>query len=471
MLEKMYTTKMSADKEKLQSRFAKIRMGSGRLSKVMGGVLLAVVILSIIIISLVVAMKTYDDYSMSNEEFADYISRDVGSIMAVPDYIDDDRLVFHYIDGFFVYDRDSGEMLHKINLRKLNVAGHSQGECFTVFDIDKDGKFAYLTNDGNLEFIKDFDNYIIDLETGAVSIGNKPEGTALFNNYADTFSTVPKAFGWASDRCIIDEAGRAYYLTTDDSAIAAIQLVIADLQTNDISKSYVFGDSYASLSQRKLDIIKTTVLGSNQEILTNSGCQWETDGAAVKAIIDKLSETRNIKQMDIKDGNYDVRTYDIWSNDKNQIMIFIFDNYSTELIFYEDISMDEHKFIVNYLNYPELPDKFFNPQDINNLEFAELVVGDVSYPIVVRDNLVQIEKMLSGAKRIKGGTACPFDAILILTKTDGVRGVVTLATDSCSVFRSYDEYYKYSDGDNEEIFGFFGLNMEEIIDMTVHKSD
>ena len=175
--------------------------------------------------------------------------------------------------------------------------------------------------------------------------------------------------------------------------------------------------------------------------------------------------------MDIKDGNYDVRTYDIWSNDKNQIMIFIFDNYSSELIFYEDISMDEHKFIVNYLNYPELPDKYFNPQDINNLEFAELVIGDVSYPIVVRDNLVQIEKMLSGAKRIKGGTACPFDAILILTKTDGVRGVVTLATDSCSVFRSYDEYYKYSDGDNEEIFGFFGLNMEEIIDMTVHKYD
>ena len=48
MLEKMFTTKMSADKKKLQSRFSKIRSKNGRLSKLLGGILFGIIIISII---------------------------------------------------------------------------------------------------------------------------------------------------------------------------------------------------------------------------------------------------------------------------------------------------------------------------------------------------------------------------------------------------------------------------------------
>ena len=48
MLEKMFTTRMSADKKKLQTRFSKIRSNSGKQSKIIAIVLFIFVIVSII---------------------------------------------------------------------------------------------------------------------------------------------------------------------------------------------------------------------------------------------------------------------------------------------------------------------------------------------------------------------------------------------------------------------------------------
>ncbi len=53
-----------------------------------------------------------------------------------------------------------------------------------------------------------------------------------------------------------------------------------------------------------------------------------------------------------------------------------------------------------------------------------------------------------------------------MTREDGAQGMITLATDSCAVFESGDKYYDYSDGDNSEMFGFFGFDNDTIIDMT-----
>ena len=64
MLEKMFTTKMSADKKKLQSRFSKIRSKNGKTSKIMAIVLFALIIMSIIAVSVYVAVnKLQDDIS------------------------------------------------------------------------------------------------------------------------------------------------------------------------------------------------------------------------------------------------------------------------------------------------------------------------------------------------------------------------------------------------------------------------
>ena len=357
MLEKMFTTKMSADKKKLQTRFSKIRSKNGRLSKLIGSIFFGIIIITIISVGIIIAVNESKDYKMTEDEFSDYINRPIGSIMAELDYVDDEILVFHYLEGFFVVDQKSYEIRHKINLSKLNIAGHTQGDCFTVFKIDKDGNFAYLTNEGPDESAGKFENYIINLKTGEVKIGNAPDGTEFFANYKDTSSAVKDTYGWYSSRCINMGKERTYYLTTLDSKVSAIQIVV-DINMEDydnVGMRYVFQGEYESLSQQKENIIKGA-LSDNEEILINSEFQWEVNDDKVKYIINKLSERRNIKHIKIKDGNYDVRIYDVWNNDskENNPRIFIIDNYKFELVLSMSISMEEQKFFVDFLSNQEI---------------------------------------------------------------------------------------------------------------------
>lgn len=466
MLEKMFTTKMSADKKKLQNRFSKIRSKNGKLSKLFSGILFGIIIIAIICVGVIIAVNNTKDYRMTDEEFSDYINRPIGSIMADLDYVDDENLVFHYLEGFFVVDQQSYEIRHKINLSKLNIAGHTQGDCFTVFKIDKDGNFAYLINEGSSDLVGNYDNYIVNLTTGTIKKGNMPDGTELFANYAGT-ATVKDAEGWVGTG-IIEREGKTYYLTVKDSVIGAIQLAtVYDNVGNEVDMRYVFGDGYVSLSQQKVNIINESLL-DNEEILVNSGFYWEVNDDKVKSIINKLSEARNMKYIDIKDGNYDVRIYAIWNNanEENHLRIFIIDNYKMEVVFSMDITLDEQKYFVNMLNNPEMPQKEFYPQDIKNITHAELMINGAVYPILVRSNLEKIEQMLTNAKIIKGATDCPIKGILVLTNQDGEKGMVTLATDSCAVFVSNSTYYDYSDGDNSEMLGYFGIDSEKILDLT-----
>ncbi len=73
MLEKMFTTKMSADKKKLQSRFSKIRSENGKTSKIIAIVLFTLIIVSIIAVSVYVAVnKLQDDISENSDVNALY---------------------------------------------------------------------------------------------------------------------------------------------------------------------------------------------------------------------------------------------------------------------------------------------------------------------------------------------------------------------------------------------------------------
>lgn len=471
MLEKMFTTQMSADKKKLQNRFSKIRSKNGKISKFVGGIVFGIIIVAIICVGVMIAANKANGCIMSEDEFSDYINRPIGSIMADLDYIDDEKLVFHYLEGFFVVDQQSFEVKHKINLSKLNIAGHTQGDCFTVFKIDKDGNFAYLVNEGlHDDSVEKYDNYIIDIKYGKVKIGNAPKGTEFFTNYNDTLTEVENPYGWYSDKCIVNGDKGVYYLTTQNGVIASIQLVYLDHKSYDNSLlKYVFKDDYISKAEKKLRIIKETVLEKDEEILPNSGFQWEVNGDRLEAIFDKLNETRNLKHFSVKkDGNYDVRMYNVWDNatDENNLMIFVFDNYKTELVFYSDITLYEQKSLVNLLRNPEIPKKEFYPHDIKNIIQAELMINGTVYPILVRSNLERIEQMLTNAQKIKYNTDCPIKGILILTNQDGEKGIVTLATDSCAVFVSNGTYYDYSDGDNSEMFSYFGIDSEKILDLT-----
>ena len=104
-----------------------------------------------------------------------------------------------------------------------------------------------------------------------------------------------------------------------------------------------------------------------------------------------------------------------------------------------------------------------HPADIHDIADARLIVKGKTYPISDKNNLPEIENMLSTAEVIKmGGTGCPFDAVLIMTRADGTIGTAAVATDSCAVYRSDGVYYDYSDGDNSEFFSMFRLSAETI---------
>ena len=68
MLEKIFTTKMSADKKKLQSRFSKIRSKNGKTSKFIAMAVFAVIIVSIICVSIWVAVNRQDDKILYKNE-------------------------------------------------------------------------------------------------------------------------------------------------------------------------------------------------------------------------------------------------------------------------------------------------------------------------------------------------------------------------------------------------------------------
>ena len=371
MFENLYTTKMSMDKKNLQNRFSKIRSKNGRVSKLMALIIFAVILIVMACVAIVLAINfnsNRDEYAMTENEFADFVSRPIGATMADIYYADDGKFVFHYGEGLFIIHSQaslpdpklSSELDFVINLKKLNIAYSQQGSSVLDIKISKDGKYAYLSSAGSADEIKDYDQYIVALDTGFVKKGTLPENEELFTGVADTFTTVQNPIGWFSNNCIVSKE-KIYYLTTEIGTVKDIQLVTVNKADNEIKHRYIFGS--------------------------------------------------------------------------------------------------EHIPIVSQI-------KEYTPADITDIADVELVVGGIKYPLATTNAHTEIEKAFSSATKIKmGGTACPFDAELIFTRKDGQKGYVTIATDSCAVFKSGDTYYDYGD-DNDMLLGHFGLDENTVIDLT-----
>lgn len=88
MLENLYTTKMSMDKEKLQARFAKIQAEPGRRAKGVGVVVFALLLAVMAGTSACIAIGTAEDCAMTDQEFSAYISQPIGAGEDVPDLYD-----------------------------------------------------------------------------------------------------------------------------------------------------------------------------------------------------------------------------------------------------------------------------------------------------------------------------------------------------------------------------------------------
>jgi len=68
MLEKMFTTKMSMDKEKLQNRFSKISSKNGTTSRIIAIVLFTFIVISIMAVSVYVAVNKFQDKTSENPD-------------------------------------------------------------------------------------------------------------------------------------------------------------------------------------------------------------------------------------------------------------------------------------------------------------------------------------------------------------------------------------------------------------------
>lgn len=250
MLEKIYTTKMSTQKNKLQNRFSKIRSKLNKRVKIISLIILLIVLSSILTLTVIIARKTNtdivntqansdkdntaSDYAMTESEFAEFVHRPLGSVMADLNYIDKDKLVFHHGEYLFIMKYNStdldpslrSELDFVINLKKLNLPYAQQGSSILDIKISKNGEYAYLSAVGVKEEIKDFDEYIVHLNTGYVEKGAMPENTELFTNYSDTFTVLNGATnqGWHSNQCIVLD-NKTYFLTNYEGAVKDIGLV------------------------------------------------------------------------------------------------------------------------------------------------------------------------------------------------------------------------------------------------------
>ncbi len=329
MFENLYTTKMSMDKKKLQNRFSKIISKNGRLSRLWAVMIFAVIVAVIAAVSVYIATTQINEYTMNEEDFKEYTSRPVGSIMAEIDYADDEKLVFHYLEGFFIADMQSYDIKHKIDLRKLNIPQHSQGDSILRVAISNDGKYAYLTSEGTHK--DNFDDYIISLDSGEVKIGEMPEDTEIFTDYAP-INTIPTLDGWFTNRCVKLE-GRSCYLIARTANIGDIELItVHHAANNNTGRRFVFGEDYVSDTAKKMRIVYNS-LEEGEEIIVNSGASWNVDARIVRQIINKLSEIMNMKKIDVKDGAYQVLLYATELKGNGAERIFIFNQEDFELIF------------------------------------------------------------------------------------------------------------------------------------------
>ena len=377
MLKNLYTTSMSPNKKKLQSRFSKIRSHNGRKAKAWALILFAVFVIAMICVTIVFAMRfnrNTEAYAMTADEFADFINRPLGSVMAEIYYADEGKFVFHYGEGLFIIHSQASlpdpklqsELDFVLNLKKLNIVYAQQGSRVLDIKISKDGQYAYLSSAGAIDEMQDFDSYIVSLDTGFVKKGTMPENTELFTGVKDTFTTVKNPVGWYSNHCIVNE-DKTYYLTSENGTVRDIQLITMNKSDNTVEHRYIFES--------------------------------------------------------------------------------------------EPIPMASQM-------------QAYAPADITDIADVELVVGGIHYPLMVENAQAEIEKAFFQAREIEmGGTGCPFDAELLFTKRSGEQGFVTIATDSCAVFKSEDVYYDYSDKDNSILLGYFGLDAEAFVEMLYHNTD
>ena len=259
---------------------------------------LAVVLASLLCISLTVCLSSGpkpdasqipdETYTMSDEDVAAYTGSPIGAVMADLDYADGEKLVFHYLNGFFVLDLKSYELIQRLDLSKLNLARHGQGDTVLLVQVDRAGNDAYLSSQGT--GAQDFETYRLNLDSGAVAQGEMPADTELFTDFAD-ISSIPVLEGWCSDRGIRTGDGTCYYLLTQDGMVGGLKLVI--LPDGDAGRAEVHGVFGQLPAPAELSVAPAT-----EELLAQSP-DYEALDAAIDGYGSRLVLTTNAAVQDL----------------------------------------------------------------------------------------------------------------------------------------------------------------------------
>ncbi|MBE6570940.1 MAG: hypothetical protein E7656_01670 [Ruminococcaceae bacterium] len=328
MFETFFTTKMSLDKKQLQGRFSKISSRTGILSRLVCTCIFAVVVLAVLAVSVALAAGSKKEAFMSEEEYSQYLNNRVGAVMAELDYADDEKFVFHYLNGFFVYDMKEQRVKHAIDLSKLNIGYNMQGDEVLDVVVDKDGKKAYLSTLGGISD-KKFEDYCIDIKSGKIVKKSRPKDLEGFN-MVEMIGASTSIRGWHSDRVVVD-GNKAYALTITGDVIGSLELAVSDASFDNVEYTYVFGKGFMNTDDRKLENAKL-YLKHGSRIEWEQRIPYEINGEKLVALKDVLDENISSKLQGITEGNFDVIFVPVAYEAQNLWYLFVYDNYTLEVL-------------------------------------------------------------------------------------------------------------------------------------------
>lgn len=122
-----------------------------------------------------------------------------------------------------------------------------------------------------------------------------------------------------------------------------------------------------------------------------------------------------------------------------------------------------------------LEKRYENANTLKKDEICDIVKAEIIYEGKVyssesKELFDWLEEKSSTATEIIGGSGCPFDAAMYITKKNGVVGKIYPATDSCTIFLTGDGYSDFGGTDNSEFWDLFGWNPNEITDVQAKNS-
>ena len=89
---------------------------------------------------------------------------------------------------------------------------------------------------------------------------------------------------------------------------------------------------------------------------------------------------------------------------------------------------------------------FFSRSEVIDIVQAEITLGGVHYVCTDKEILKTLEQALQNGTEIKGGSGCPFNDVMYLTRADGSVGRILPATDDCNIYLLQDGYFEVDKG-------------------------